>query len=482
MVYGVWNHKELSVEKSQVRTLLVLVIGFVVSLGFFQPAIAGVSSQPTVLSFTMTPSSIDIGSANNTVTLDLQVTSPTGIASIQSLATITNGASISMSVPLLRTDSPINTSRQKVEFKGSITFTSSLPTGPYTASATPIVALNADGSTGYSTQSLTASTSSQVVGAKNALLIRLGGDLNFNFATFNGPAFNRTSGFTYVDPKYNSVASPIWKAGESINLSDYYELTVPGLTLKVKSKTTNTCTADGSFLSLIGVGGCEYIIYTDKTSDYQYHQDDQVISIAAARTKPVFSVGTITTQNSTSLPLQIPGPFIFGPFGLVIPTSGTPSVCYASGTTITVISGGTCTLNYSSPASANYLASDIFPLTFQITRIAQTISFSPPPTVTFVSRTLALSATASSGASTSFVSNSPTICSVTGNSLNLLKAGSCVVEAVQVGNATIAPAFLTQTILITPSKSSSKKTVCIKAGKTKTVVGTKCPIGYKVKQ
>jgi len=240
-------------------------------------------------------------------------------------------------------------------------------------------------------------------------------------------------------------------------------------------------------VSLIATGNCEFVVYTDKTLDYQYKQDSQVVSITAARTKPTFTLGTIATQSSAVLPLSVQGPFVYGPTGLVIPTSATPTVCYAVGNYITVISGGTCTLNYASSASANYLASDATPLTFQITRTAQTVAFTPPASATLASKTLALSATASSGAPVSFQSDSPSICSVTGNSLNLLSVGTCQVEAVQVGSTTVSLASVTQSIAVTgtlpASKTGKAKTIiCVKNGKSKTFTGSKCPAGFKAKK
>ena len=163
-------------------------------------------------------------------------------------------------------------------------------------------------------------------------------------------------------------------------------------------------------------------------------------------------------------------------------------MCYPVGTYISIISGGTCTLNYSTPASANFLASDITPLTFQITRTAQTVAFTAPATAALANKTLALTATASSGNAVSFQSDSPTICSVTGNSLNLLAPGNCQVEAIQAGTATVSPASATQSITVTgvaataAKKPAAKKIACVKNGKIKTFTAAKCPAGYKVKK
>jgi hypothetical protein len=132
-------------------------------------------------------------------------------------------------------------------------------------------------------------------------------------------------------------------------------------------------------------------------------------------------------------------------------------------------------------------------MTFQITREAQTISFVAPSTVPLASKSLALSASASSGQLVTYVSSTPAICSVTGSSLNLLTAGTCHVTASQVGTTKIAPVSLDQSIMITGNSVASKagakvapkaakKMVCIKNGKTKLVTGNACPSGYTLKK
>jgi hypothetical protein len=132
-------------------------------------------------------------------------------------------------------------------------------------------------------------------------------------------------------------------------------------------------------------------------------------------------------------------------------------------------------------------------MTFQITREAQTISFVAPATVPLASKSVALSASASSGQLVTYFSSTPAICSVTGSSLNLLTAGTCHVTASQVGTTKIAPVSLDQTIRVISdsvasksgakaSSGTAKKLVCIKNGKAKTVTGKVCPSGYKPKK
>jgi len=450
------------------------------------PARADSLTAPTLVSFTMSPDTLDLATDKKVVTFDLVVNSPTGIASTQTLVTLTDGISNSLVFPIVRQDRPLNTALQSVEFKGTFTLPNALPSGAYTATAAPILGLNSTGGNGYSSQTMSATSTSTLIGAKNALLVRSSGNLNFAYSTFVGPTFSTSHSNIFTDPKYNSVAAPIWRVGEIFNPIDYYELLIPTLSLKVKSITPATCTSDGVILTLKSAGTCNFVVYTEKTSDYQYKQDDEVVVVAAERTKPSLSVGSIATQSSATLPLTILGPFVFGVNGIVFPVAATPSVCYPVGSYVTIVSGGTCTLNYSTPATTSYLASDVHPLTFQITRAAQTVTFSAPSELALASRTFALSAAASSGAQVIFQSDSPTICSVTENSLKLLSRGNCQVEAIQVGTATLSPASSTQSIAVTgtlpASKTGKAKTIiCVKSGKSKTFTGSKCPAGFKAK-
>ena len=439
-------------------------------------------SQPAVVSFTMTPDTIDVATTNNQINFSLKVTNPTGIASNQTTVTLTNGTNTFLATTLVRSDIPVQASLSTVNFTGTLVLPSSIPAGIYSATALPITGLNSNGTAGYSTQSISATTTSNVMGASNYLLVRSGGYLNYNYATFAGPTFNNTQGVAFLNPKYNSVSAPIWKVGEAFDPSNYYELRVPTLPLKIAANTPSVCTSNGTTLMPIAVGSCSFTVYTDKTNDYQMYKDNEVVNITAARSKPSYFVGTVATQSSTVLPLTIPGPFVNGPMGLILPVTNTPTVCYAAGTFITVISGGTCTLNYSSPASSSYLASDIYSLTFEITRTIQTILFSTPTTAKLSDKILTLTASTSSGLPVHFQSDTSSICTTVGNSLNLLKAGNCSVEAIQSGSSTIAPATSTQTILVASAPAPSKKIVCVKAGKSKVFVGTNCPTGYKVKK
>lgn len=463
----------------KISTLIGILV-FILSQ--FQSGNATASEKPVVVSFKMSPESVEVSTGAGIVTFDLVVSNPTGIYTTQTQVKLTDGGANSIDTTLIRVDNPVDLKLTTVTFHGSISIPANFPNGVYTASAKPITAANSDGTAGYATDSIDATTSSKVVGAENTLLVRKGGDLNYKYSTFVGPAYDKTKGFSFVNPKFNAISAPIWKVGESIDLNNYYELEVPSTPLKLTSNSISVCSASEMVLKLLTVGTCSFTVSTVKTLDYQEKKDEQVVSVSSARIKPTYVVGSIPTQSSTTLPITIAGPFINSPMGLIQPVSATPSVCYAVGTYITVISGGTCTLNYSSPESVDYLGSDKFPLSFEITRSSQTLTFNLLGSTQLSTRTLNLTALASSGMTVSYSTSTPDVCSTNGSTLNLLKAGLCKVTASQIGSTTVAPVSTTQSITVTSNPASVKKILCVKNGRTKVFLSKKCPTGYNPKK
>ena len=182
---------------------------------------------------------------------------------------------------------------------------------------------------------------------------------------------------------------------------------------------------------------------------------------------------------------------VYSPTGVyVMPQATTPTVCIASGFYVQIVGGGTCTLTYQSEANTSYLASDLYKVSFEVTRDPQTITFAPVATVDIAPKRLILAATASSGGAVTFSSNSTETCTISGSTLNLLKAGSCVINAAQAGTSTLAPVSASATItltgiVVTPKPVVTKKTIfCVKGKTTKKVSGInpKCPKGYKLKK
>jgi hypothetical protein len=477
----------LSLDKGAKKMKLksLLIVATLLGATFYAP-MAHANQKPVVESFTFTPTEVDILSANTKVDIELIVSHPSGIENTFTVATLTSSRNDTLSTYLTRIDSPVNSALTKVTYRGSLTVPRDIATGVYNFSVAT-VRNNSSAGYQYTTDTIESKKIRSIVGAESGLLVRSGGELNLTYNTFVGPSYDTTLGIAYNDSAtFNSANAPIWKVGETFVPGKYYELRVPSLSLAVSSSTPAVCSSDGKQLKLLNEGLCAFIVSTPKTADYLAKVSNQTVTVTAARIKPELTVEKIANQTAKDLPKSIE---IFRVYsaseGYVLPLSTTPSVCFASGFFVRIVGGGTCTLTYQTKENATYLASDLYKVTFEVARDPQTITFTPPATTNLASRTVALSATASSGGAVTYATASTGICSITGSTLNLLMRGNCAITATQAGTATLAPISATATVMIAGPAAATKKSItCVRGNKSKKVSGInpKCPTGYKVKR
>jgi hypothetical protein len=296
------------------------------------------------------------------------------------MLTMKNSRNDTLATYLTRTDA--NTAVAKVTFKGSLTVPRDINPGVYTFSAGG-VKNNSSAGYQYETGTIEGGKVRALVGAESGLLVRSGGDLNFDYATFVGPAYDTTLGVSYNDPaKYNSSNTPIWKVGESYDPSKYYELRVPSLSLVLTSSTPTVCSTDGKTLSLIKEGTCSFLVSTAKTKDYLAKTSSQSVTITAARIKPTLTIDKIANQDVKDLGKSIEVGRVFDASGgYVLPVSTTPTICFASVFYVKLIAGGTCKLTYQTEATSTYLASDLTTVSFEILKDGQPV-VAPAPVVT----------------------------------------------------------------------------------------------------
>jgi len=442
--------------------------------------------KPIVESFTLTPNEVELISANTNVVFELVVSHPAGIKNTTTQVSLTGPFGSTLATNLTRTDSPINLALSKVTFKGTLTIPQNINAGAYAVSVAE-VSNNSSAGYEYGTGVITPSKLRDLVGAESALLIRNNGELNLVYDTFVGPTHNTTLGIAYNNPSvYNNNNPPIWKVGETYTPSKYFEPRVSSLPLVVTTSTPTICSTDGKELKLIATGSCTFKVSTLKTKDYVLKEVTQNVTITAVRSKPELVVGTIASQTSKNLPKTIEIFRVYSPSGTwIFPQSTSPTVCIAAGFFVQIVGGGICTLTYQSDATTTYLASDLYRVSFEVSRDPQSITFSLPTSANLSSKTLVLSATASSGGTLFYTTSTPDSCSITGSTLNLLKSGNCSVTATHPGTSILAPISATATVMISGTVAPTKKTiVCVKGKKTKKVSGInpKCSKGFKLKK
>lgn len=200
----------------------------------------------------------------------------------------------------------------------------------------------------------------------------------------------------------------------------------------------------------------------------------QTITFGPAPTVDIGGSGTLSATASSGLSVAF--------------ASLTPGICSVSGSTVSGLASGLCTVSADQAGNAYYEPAPQVTQTFRVgPPRQQTITFGPAPSV-MVSGVGNLNATASSGLPVSFVSNTPSICSVSGRVVTGVAAGSCTVTASQGGDMLYAPApQVTQTFPVAANDGSTFGLVVTRAGSGSGTVtssppgidcGTSCGANY----
>ncbi|MEM8857846.1 MAG: chitobiase/beta-hexosaminidase C-terminal domain-containing protein, partial [Chloroflexota bacterium] len=119
--------------------------------------------------------------------------------------------------------------------------------------------------------------------------------------------------------------------------------------------------------------------------------------------------------------------------------SSTLDVCTVSGDEVMTISEGTCSVNALQTGNGDFAPAPIVSQSFEVmasTKMTQLISFPEPPNTDEleVGNTFELAASADSGLSITYQSETPAVCSVSSTTVTILSEGTCTINASQIGN------------------------------------------------
>ena len=221
-----------------------------------------------------------------------------------------------------------------------------------------------------------------------------------------------------------------------------------GLTVTFASSTASVCTVAGATVTLVAGGTCT--IRASQAGSGAY--------AAAPAVTQQFSV--TPAAQTTTFGVLADKPFGAAPFTLSATASSNLTVAFASSTlpvctlaakTVTLVSVGTCTIGASQAGNGSYAAATPVSESFNVTQAPQTITFGALSRRALGAADFTVSATASSGLVVTFVSTTPSVCTVAGTSMTLIGAGTCTIEAAQAGNAGYASATVVdQSFAVTP--------------------------------
>jgi hypothetical protein len=355
----------------------------------------------------------------------------------------------------------------------SITFTSAAPAGatvaggPYTVSASASSGLAVTFSTALSSAGVCTISGSTVtlIGVGTCTIdADQGGNASYEAAPQVQQSFavGRTPqaiSFTSGPPGGANVGDPAYvpAAAASSGLA---------VTLSIDPASAGVCTISGGAVAFIAAGTCT--VDADQAGDGTY--------LAAPRAQQSFAVTTpapsqsvqsiaFTTTPPASATVGGPGYSVAAsassglPATLAIePTSA--GVCTLSGSTVSFIGTGTCTIDANQAGNASYLAAPQMQQSFAVGLASQTISFtsSPPGGATVGGATYSVSATAGSGLPVSFsvAPASAGICTLSGAVVSFIGAGTCTIRANQAGNGAYAAAPQAQQSFVVANAAPSK--------------------------
>lgn len=161
------------------------------------------------------------------------------------------------------------------------------------------------------------------------------------------------------------------------------------------------------------------------TTSFVVYGEAQTISFSNPGSQTVAAPLTVSASSTSGLAVTF--------------SSATTSVCTISGTAVALIASGTCTIDASQAGNSDYAPAATVAQSFTVNGEAQTITFSNPGSQT-VATPDTLSATSSSGLTVTFTSGTPSVCTVSGTTVNFITSGICTIDANQAGNSTYAAA------------------------------------------
>jgi len=212
------------------------------------------------------------------------------------------------------------------------------------------------------------------------------------------------------------------------------------------SATTSVISVAGSTLTVAGAGTS--VITATFTPNDSTNYNVATINMTVTVNKALQSVVSLSSLSSTynpsnkSVSLTGSGGSGTGNYQYALNASNSTPGCSVSGSTLTYTTAGTCVVAVTQTSDTNYL-SRTDDVSFSIGLASQTITFGSLSARNYSADTFTVSATSSASLTVAFTSASQSVCTTSGTSgstITLLGVGTCVINANQIGDASIAAA------------------------------------------
>ena len=207
-----------------------------------------------------------------------------------------------------------------------------------------------------------------------------------------------------------------------------------GKRVGIVSETDSICSVSEQTITPRSPGRC--ILRTSTVADKNFKAISQSFAL------DIRSSNSFEISLENQYPIDQAGPDLtqFSTAGLLVEyVSETTDVCQVSGTKVTLAKIGLCIISGKQLGNIFIDNAALKTARFKVIR-RNSISFSLSDSILLSTKTSLLSGTSTSGLTVTYNSASPEICSVSTNTLTLLKHGNCLVEASQAGDEFTLPA------------------------------------------
>jgi uncharacterized repeat protein (TIGR01451 family) len=232
-----------------------------------------------------------------------------------------------------------------------------------------------------------------------------------------------------------------------------------GLAVAFTSNSASVCTVSGASVTLLTVGTCS--VTASQAGNGAYAAALPVTRAFQVTAAPLSQTITFAQPADTRVDQGPVSLSASASSGLAASfTSNDTSVCTVSGSSVTLVATGTCSITASQAGGGTFSSAADVTRTFRVTAapvapLAQSIAFAQPGDARVDQGPVSLSAGASSGLGVTLVSNSLVVCTVTGPAVTLVTTGTCSITASQPGDATYAAASdVTRTFQVTAAPVS----------------------------
>jgi hypothetical protein len=207
-----------------------------------------------------------------------------------------------------------------------------------------------------------------------------------------------------------------------------------GLPVSFASTTTTVCTVSAKTVTIVAAGTCT--VQASQAGNGNYSAATAVNqSFTVAKASQTITFGALGDKTVSAAPFAVSA---VASSGLPVSfASTTKAVCTVSASTVTIVAAGTCTIRASQAGNATYSAAPNVDQSYTVSPalFSQTITFGALGSQTLGAAPFTISATASSGLPVSFASLTAPVCTLSGNTLTIVAAGTCTIQASQAGNA-----------------------------------------------